>query len=58
MNLGGDVFTYMLFLCRQIAQGGLADPLPLLDGLNPNISPTKPEGLGTGHSLFDFLSRL
>jgi hypothetical protein len=39
--------------------GGLEDPFPsLLEGLNPNISPTNPPGFGTGHSLFVILNWL
>jgi hypothetical protein len=40
-------------------QGGRDGPsLSSSEGLNPNISPTKPPGFGTGHSLFDLLIRI
>lgn len=48
------IFTlYTSHVPQYCDHGGLPFPSPLLlGGLNPKISPTKPPGFGTGHSLF------
>jgi hypothetical protein len=54
MDTEADLLQYIQAIFhKQNGHGGLPLPSsPVLGGLNPKISPTKPPGFGTGHSLF------